>query len=156
MKNKKKPISVETIPDSEMENGNVTTVEKIENVVITTEKVLRHGIQYRKIVSFEGCKTELEVRHIPRYASGQATWLVKFGIRDEQYDVLQMFKAKDNVPNLEVGKEVREDLFQNAVRHIGIALTRLSTIQSSLSAKKLTPESWEGEEVITVKPTEVT
>jgi len=147
---------METIPDSEMKNGNVTTVEKVEDVVITTEKVLKNGVQYRKIVSFEGCKTEQEVRYIPGYASGQAVWFTKFGIREEQADALQMFKHKQNVPHLVVGREVREDLFQNAVRHIGLALNRLGTIQNVLASKKLTPETWKGEEVITVKPTEVT
>lgn len=131
----------------ENKNGNVT----VEDIIISTEKVVERGVQYRRIISVKGVGTEKEVRHIPGYASGQAIWATKFGIREEQTDAVQMYKAKANVPHFVIGKGVREDLFQNAIRHIGIALSRLQEIRTRQVKEKIGIE-WTGNETITVKP----
>ena len=155
---------METIPEKETENGNVT---KVENVVIKTEKIDKNGVQHRRIVSVEGCITEIEAKSLPgyvRYMAGQAVYLTKFGIGDEKQDAIQMYGHKNNVPHIVVGREIREDLFQNAIRHIGLALNRLQIIKneqatgvktktSPVNVQYVTREDeWEGEEVITIKP----
>lgn len=158
---------METIPESKKENGNVT---KVENVVIATEKIDKNGVQYRRIVSVEGCITEIDAKSLPgyvRYMAGQAVYFTRFGIKEEQKDALQMFGHKKNVPNIVVGREIREDLFQNAVRHIGLALNRLQIIKNEQATgvkTKTSPvnvqyvtweDEWKGEETITVKPVTV-
>lgn len=151
---------METIPEKGTENGNVT---KVENVVIATEKIDKNGVQHRQIVSVEGCITEIEAKSLPgyvRYMAGQAVYLTRFGIGKEQTDTLQMFGHKKNVPHIVVGREIREDLFQNAVRHIGLALNRLQIIkeEQATGVKTKTDSvnvqymTWEGEDTITIKP----
>jgi hypothetical protein len=143
---------METIPEI---NGNVTEVETVENVVIKTEKIEKNGVQHRRIISVDGCITEKEAKALPgyvRYMAGQAVYLTKFGIGDEKQDAIQMYGHKNNVPHIVVGREIREDLFQNAVRHIGLALNRLREIKVTVEEKE--KEKWEGEEVVTIKPVE--
>lgn len=149
---------METIPENELENGNVT----VASVTIKTEKFEKNGVQYRHILAIDGCITEIEAKSIPgyvKYMSGQAIYQTKFGTKDEATDAIAMVGHKKNVPHIVVGRVLREDLFQNAVRHIGLALNRLVKVKqeqiaeaAKIADEEALREVWEGEDIITIRP----